>query len=343
MATLAACRDDRTSPVDRSTPSGTLHQLGVDTPPVRQAHLGLMVVRSLGPEPMAELATLGERIVAATSSAPRDVTVTVGVGPRIVRATLGPTATGAHDLPTFAREDIADRSRGGDLLVQVCADGEDVVDEVLADLSLPDDGWHARGFRGEVEPGGAARNLLGFHDGVEVPTTPAELNASVWIGEDDPSGIAGSTIAVVRRMRIDAPTFEALPVARQERVIGRHRESGAPLSGGDLHSSVELRAKSDTGELDIPLDAHVRRAHPLTNGAEELMLRRSYSYDNGPADRGLLFVAFQRRLHTFIATQQHLDELDALMAYATTTASGTWLVPPQPSPGQPWGSVLQHT
>jgi deferrochelatase/peroxidase EfeB len=70
------------------------------------------------------------------------------------------------------------------------------------------------------------------------------------------------------------------------------------------------------------------------------MLRRGYSYANSDADKGLLFVSFQRELRTFVQTQRRLDEGDALMAFATATASGTFLVLPGFSAERPLGADL---
>ena len=70
------------------------------------------------------------------------------------------------------------------------------------------------------------------------------------------------------------------------------------------------------------------------------MLRRSYGYENSTADQGLLFVCFQRDLATFVRTQQRLDEVDELMRFATTTASGSFLVLPGFDHRRPLGATL---
>ncbi len=131
-----AARSDRSgdpAPSASATPTPVAvtgrHQAGVTLPRSAQPHL-LALVADLGatvlPGPL--LAELGEtiRTLAAGSDprllglSPGDVTVTVGVGPRLVR-TAGATLPGAEDLPRFSRERVASRERGGDLLIQICA------------------------------------------------------------------------------------------------------------------------------------------------------------------------------------------------------------------------------
>lgn len=320
-------------------------------PGVRQAHAGFTVVDVVDLATLADvLARLGDRIVDLATGddprlagmAPSGLTVTVGIGPRAVAALRGPRGPGTDDLPRFAREEIPDRRRGGDLLLQVCADDPTVV--ALAELSLAElvadsvaPRWQLAGFRGGVD-GVGARNLLGFYDGLSIPRTPAEYDELVWL--DTPSGIAGGTIAVVRVMPIDVERFVTMPVAAQEAAIGRRRGSGVALSGGQVDDDPDLHAKSSSGDYDIALDAHVRRAHPLPAGARGLMLRRGYSYARSAGDKGLIFVSFQRELDTFVRTQARMDEADALMEFARTTASGTFLILPGFAPDRPLGSSL---
>lgn len=351
-ASAAVSTSARPGP-SRVSPHGE-HQAGVTNPAVRQAHLGITVVDVVDLATLPGLlAALGDRIgdLAAGDDPhlagmdPADLTVTVGIGPRAVVALRGPGGPGTQDLPRFAREKIPDRHRGGDLLLQVCAGdptvvalAEQSIARLLADQVSPR--WQLAGFRGGVD-GVGARNLLGFYDGISVPTTPAEHDRLVWL--DAPAGMAGATIAVVRVMPIDVERFVSMPVAEQEAVIGRRRGSGVALSGGKIDDDPDLHAKSSSGEYDIALDAHVRRAHPLPAGAAGLMLRRGYSYARGADDKGLVFVSFQRELDTFARTQARMDESDALMAFTHATASGTFLILPGFTPDRPLGSGLAAT
>jgi dye decolorizing peroxidase len=272
-------------------------QAGIARPAAAQAHCDVSVWDLPGAPPdlapkIAELAAAGGRL-----------TVTVGLGPRLADVA---------ELPEFQGDRL--EHAGGDLMLQVCGDDRFAVATAVAELRRVVGGtlkWRQSAFRGPSTPDGPARNVLGFVDGIVVPHGDAELDREVWRPD-------GSTIAVVRRMRLDLDGFAALPVGQQERVFGRRKESAEPLSGGE---EVDLGAKTPDGEYLIPADAHVRRANPLTSGSG-LMLRRSYNYDEG-----LLFISFQRELSTFVNTMHRMADGDALLRYATTTASAAFLVP----------------
>jgi len=140
-------------------------------------------------------------------------------------------------------------------------------------------------------------------------------------------------------MELDVPRFAALPVAGQEAVFGRHRGTGAPLSGGAITANPDLGAKTPDGRYLVPATAHVRRANANVVGAG-LMLRRSYSTDE-PAP-GLLFISFQNDIRTFTSTLTHMGDTDALLAFTTTTASATFLILPGFDERRPLGGTLFH-
>ncbi|MEU9338051.1 Dyp-type peroxidase [Streptomyces sp. NPDC048290] len=360
---LAGCSGDSgtsgtsATPSSPSPPSGAVavtgrHQAGVLLPQRAQPHL-LALVADLDAtaEPGPLLAELGETVRALTAGSdprllglpPGDLTVTIGVGPRLVR-TAGAALPGAADLPGFTRERIDSRARGGDLLLQICA-GDPLLVPIVAVALLDQAGdrlgerWRQFGRRGtEVPVAGersAPRNLLGFVDGIVGPHTSAEQERDLWLA--GPPEVAGGTLAVVRRMELDLTRFAALSVAEQEAVFGRRRASGVPLSGGDIASAPGLGAKTPEGRYLVPVDAHVRRANPTVVGVGH-MLRRSYSIDD-PAP-GLLFISFQNDLRTFTATLTRMETSDALLPFTTTTASGTFLILPGHGPRRPLGSSL---
>ncbi|WP_225812550.1 Dyp-type peroxidase [Streptomyces spinosus] len=351
-----SARPGRPGPAAQATPEPVpatgRHQAGITLPQPAQPHL-LAVVADLdataAPGPL--LAELGQAIGALTSGTdtrllglpPGDLTVTVGVGPRLVRA-AGASLPGAADLPRFARERIAPRARGGDLLLQICASDALLLPVVAAALldhagDRVRERWRQSGRRGtNVSVGNgltASRNPLGFIDGIVGPHTTAERERDLWLS--GPPAVAGGTLAVLRHMELDLPRFAALSVAEQEAVLGRRRASGVPLSGGTAASGPELGAKTPDGRYLVPADAHVRRAHANVVGVG-LMLRRSYSTDQ-PAP-GLLFISFQNDLRTFTATLTHMETSDALLPFTTTTAGGTFLILPGFDRQRPLGSRL---
>lgn len=302
----------------------------------------------------ARLDALGAAILALASPGTAnpdgsgDLTVTVGLGPRIVAA-IDPALPGATPLPAFAGDDaIPARRNGGDVLLSLSAtDGgllHPVLDELLRVLGDTTPRWRQRGFRAAGE-GTIARNTLGYHDGIIVPHGAGELDENVWIA-DGPA--AGGTVCVIRRLRLDVSKFAGEPPERRDAIIGRHEADGAPLSGGGLHDEANLLAKTPDGSFLVPARSHVRAAHPSFTGSA-LMLRRGYAFDDGETtdaggtpidDSGLLFVCFQHDLETFVKTQARLDETDDLMSFATPTASASFLVLPGFDASRPLGASL---
>lgn len=365
-ADAAGTRDTGTGPGasqagTRVEPHGA-HQAGVTRPSTPQQHCLLAVLDVDGAggagtaTQVAELCdalgrAVGELLADGNGvlpDGPGDLTVTVGIGPRLVGA-VDPALPGAEDLPAFAGDaGIPAGATGGDVMLQLCGSDpgtlEPALEHVLATVPGLHPRWRQRGYRGPGE-GFVVRNPLGFHDGIAVPRTEAEQAENVWIA-DGP--LAGASVCVVRRLRLDTAAFRSEPAARQEEIVGRRRD-GSPLSGGTVHDDVGLQAKAPDGQYLVPPRSHARAAHPSFTGSR-LMLRRGYAFDNGMApgaggepvaDAGLLFICFQADLRTFVATQHRLDEGDDLMRYVTPTASGTFLVLPGDRDGAGLGAALR--
>jgi dye decolorizing peroxidase len=322
-------------------------QAGIARPATPQRFGHLLIVDVDRETPARDwLAALGDRILEVTTQSSEDapdgvgdLTITVGLGPTLVSG-FGSALPGAGDLPAFAGDDaIATERKGGDMLLSAYAGDPGILRVVLHRLLevVPgaDVRWEQALFRGPGH-GTRVRNPLGFDDGIAVPHTDEELNENVWI-PDGP--LAGGTICVIRRLRLRIDDFRGLPVAEQEKLIGRRRIDGAPLSGGGPDDDVNLSARTPEGEPVIDAHAHVRAAHPSFTGSR-LMLRRGYAFDDGEQDAGLMFICFQQDLRTFVATQHRLDEVDALSAFSTPTASGTFLILPGFDAQHPLGSTL---
>jgi Dyp-type peroxidase family len=140
----------------------------------------------------------------------------------------------------------------------------------------------------------------------------------VWVGTRDRTGMTGGTYLVVRNIVVD-PAFSALATSEQERIIGRHKDTGAPLGGRTLYEPPDLDR--------LAPDAHIRVASPRTNHGVKI-LRRGYATEDG-----LLFLAFMRDpRRQYVPLQRKLAEHDALSAYTRHTASALFAIPPGAQP-----------
>jgi deferrochelatase/peroxidase EfeB len=193
------------------------------------------------------------------------------------------------------------------------------------------------------------RNLMGFKDGTNnLAGNDAELMRKyVWVGDDEPQRwMRGGTYMVARRIRMRIESWDRDTLANQEQVIGRYKQSGAPLTGAAEHDVVDLSAKRSDGTPVIGVDAHIRLAAPSENGDIRL-LRRGYSFADGvdpttsELDAGLFFIAFQRDPHAqFAALQRRLGSADALNEYIVHTTTALFAIPPGTQPGGFVGSAL---
>jgi deferrochelatase/peroxidase EfeB len=131
-------------------------------------------------------------------------------------------------------------------------------------------------------------------------------------------------------------SWDADYLADQENVIGRVKETGAPLGGKKEFDRVDLNRKA------IPPDAHIRLAAPTNNGGQKI-LRRGYSFTDGidpvtgQLDAGLFFIAYQKDPRKqFVPIQGQLAKSDALNEYIKHTGSALFAVPPGVSAAGDW-------
>jgi deferrochelatase/peroxidase EfeB len=283
-------------------------------------------------EPIAPPADTGE----ALDLTPAHLTVTFGVGPTLFDARFGMAArrpAALRELPPLPGDELDPARSGGDLCVQACADDPQVAFHAVRNLARIGRGavtvrWSQLGFgrtastsRAQATP----RNLMGFKDGTNnLEAEDAEaLERHVWAA--GPPWLRGGTYLVARRIRMLIEVWDRTSLDDQERTIGRHKRSGAPLGAHDEFA----RLRPET----LPASSHVRLAGPSSNGGAAL-LRRGYSFTDGLDDRlgqldaGLFFLSFQRDPAAFVAVQRRLGSDDALNEYIKHVGSGVWAIPP---------------
>ncbi len=100
------------------------------------------------------------------------------------------------------------------------------------------------------------RDLLGFVDGTENPIGAARAEA-VLIGEEDP-GFAGGSYVITQKYLHDIDKWNAIPVERQERIIGRKKLSDVELPDdekpGFAHNVLNVIEDDAGNQLDILRD-----------------------------------------------------------------------------------------
>jgi len=312
-----------------------------------------MLVPGDSTTPTSVPADTGEAMGVAASA----LTVTVGFGPslfddRFGLAALRPSAL--VPLPALPGDALQPSRTGGDLAVQACAHDPQVAFHAIRNLTRIGDGavrlrWTQLGFGRTSTTSvqqATPRNLMGFKDGTRnlKGEDAAAMARHVWVDDDQP-WMRGGTYLVARRIRMLIEKWDGEPLAEQEEVFGRRKDSGAPLTGAREFDPPRMEARGRDGAPVIPADAHIRLASPEGNGGTSI-LRRGFSYTDGLdeaglLDAGLFFVSFQRDPRQFVTLQRRLGAHDALTEYIKHTASGVWACPPGlPDGSRSWADHL---
>ncbi|MFJ4850699.1 MULTISPECIES: iron uptake transporter deferrochelatase/peroxidase subunit [unclassified Streptomyces] len=294
----------------------------------------------------------------ALDAGPAALTVTFGFGRSFFDRTglRSKQPEALAPLPPFSADALDPRRGEGDLWIQIGADDPLVAFHALRVLQKQAAGtaalrWQMTGFNrapGATVVPRTTRNLMGQIDGTNNPKpSDPDFGQRVFVPSSGaPEWMAGGSYAVVRRIRMLLDSWDHLSVERQERVIGRRKSDGAPLSGGGEAAKPDLnRIEADGRTFAIAADAHVRVAAPESNGGAA-MLRRGFSYhdgfrEDGAPDAGLLFVAWQSDpLTGFVPVQRKLDRGDGLSRFLRHEASGLFAVPGGAGPGEYVGQRL---
>src|SRR5437588_5861678 len=161
------------------------------------------------------------------------------------------------------------------------------------------------------------RDLTGFVDGSENPSLLEAADVAL-IAEGRPG--AGGTILLLQQWVHDVTTWESLPVASQERVIGRTKPE-----------SIELTPQ--------PPASHVARTDQAVFGK---IFRRNMPYGT-VTDHGTMFVGFSAEQRPLTAMLENMAGLtdgirDELTVY-TTPLTGAYYFVPSTQSLRRWGAI----
>jgi len=172
------------------------------------------------------------------------------------------------------------------------------------------------------------RDLLGFVDGTENPTGHNAV-AAITVGDEDPA-YAGGSYVVVQKYLHDLDAWQALPVAEQERVIGREKISDIELS-----------------DADKPANSHVAATTIVDpDGSERQIVRENMAFGSpGAAEFGTYFIGYaatpdviERMLHRMFVGEPPGNH-DRILDFSTAVTGSLFFVPtaefledPSPAP-----------
>jgi deferrochelatase/peroxidase EfeB len=271
---------------------------------------------------------------------PDHLTVTLGVGASLFDPRFGLAArkpAGLTQMPTFPDDHLDAAQCHGDLSLQVCADNTDAVGHAVREIARATRGavsvkWRVDGFKSPPRPSGTPRNLLGFKDGTSnlEASDDALMNRMVWLNEA--TWASGGTFQVIRTIRMLIEFWDRIGISEQENLIGRRRDSGAPMDGNVETDKPNFAA--DSLGAATPLTSHIRLANPRSAATDaSRILRRPYNYDRGmdpvgDLDMGLLFISYQASIQRQFEAVQHRLAGEPLVDYIQPTGGGYFFVLP---------------
>ena len=321
------------------------HQAGITTPMQKNIYFVVLDLRTTDKNKLIQLfkewtdysqkLVNGELVKKDGSNAllpPSDTGETVGLNPYRLTLTFGVSASFLtklglekkrpklfRDLPAFPKEQLREQYTGGDIVIQACADDEQVAFHAVRNLIRKGRNkvtmkWSQSGFAAIGDRMETPRNLFGFKDGTANVTTEKDFDKVVWADSQD--WMKNGSYMAVRRIIMHLETWDRTNLQEQENTFGRYKESGAPFGKKNEFDEVDLSL--------LPVDSHVR----LAKEVDLPILRRSYSYSDGidpktgQFDAGLLFIAFQKDPDSFVKIQTNLGADDKMNEYVTHIGSG---------------------
>jgi deferrochelatase/peroxidase EfeB len=266
----------------------------------------------------------------ALDSGPYSLTVTVGLGASLFDGRFGL----AKRMPA-ALEPLG--TIPGDAVLQPELTGGDLVRAARGVAVLR---WSQLGF-GRASATGAGqttpRNLFGFKDGTNnIHADDVDATSDyVWVGDEtDQPWMKDGSYLVARKIRMEIESWDTDDLADQQKIFGREKVTGHPLTGGTEFTAIDFAKKDVEGSPVVDMNSHVRLASPEANNGVRI-LRRGYNYTDGQDPNtgklaaGLFFVAFQKNPHTqFKVLQSRLGSSDLMNEYIAHIGGGVWACPP---------------
>jgi deferrochelatase/peroxidase EfeB len=297
---------------------------------------------------------------------PANLTITFGFGPTLFTGADGTDRFGLASrkpdalsrLPHFPGDNLDPDGSDGDLCIQACSNDPQVAVHAIRNLTRIAFGraavrWSQLGFgrtsstaQAQVTP----RNLFGFKDGTASlrAEDTGNIDAHVWTapsGDPRTAWLDGGSYLVARKIAMHIETWDRGSLRDQERIIGRTKAEGAPLSGGGEFTAADFARPGRGGSPLVDEHSHLALAHPEHNNGVR-MLRRGYNYVDGSTQlgrlaAGLFFIAFVSDPAThYIPMQTAMASSDLLSEYLQHVGSGLWAVPPGVREGEFVGQAL---
>jgi deferrochelatase/peroxidase EfeB len=147
---------------------------------------------------------------------------------------------------------------------------------------------------------------------------------------------------VARKIRMEIESWDTDDLSDQEKIFGREKVTGHPLTGGTEFTPIDFTKRSGDGSPVVDMHSHVRLASPEANNGVRI-LRRGYNYTDGQDPStgklaaGLFFVSFQKNPHTqFKVLQSRLGSSDLMNEYIAHVGGGVWACPPGVAEAGDW-------
>jgi putative iron-dependent peroxidase len=162
------------------------------------------------------------------------------------------------------------------------------------------------------------RDMIGFVDGTENPTGPA-IDDAILVGDED-RAFAGGSYVIVQKYLHDLQGWNALPVERQELIIGRRKLSDIELEDSVKPSYAHNALTSIDGE----------------NGEELKIVRDNMPFGEiGKGAFGTYFIGYARsparieRMLENMFVGNPPGNYDRLLDFSSATTGSLFFVPPE--------------